>query len=403
MWIVADGSSVALRGHDDDVHHARFSFDERAVVTASFDGSSRVWLVDQPGSRVLVEGERIEGMRLEGDRALVKTSDEVAWWNLASGHRVPLFSWAARGLGPVRSSRAGEHLFGPEADGSAELHHRGRPPTILRGHHGAITAAEFARDGRYLFTSSVDGTLRRWDVATGLGTILFEGKVALRYPAVAEDGRVAFVHGDEMSLIAPDGSRRVLGSGPKWTAWPVFERVKDRLLLRRYDDQSFALVDGDRTIELPTDHHPAWAVASSPDGTRIAAAVGDRSVRVWDAATGRVLDVLRGHSDLVKEVAFSPDGRLLASASYDRTVRVWQPGTSLSRVLRGHTASVDQLAWHSADRIVTGSRDGTLRIWDVPALQPPRAAQLEERLAGATTAKIDVDRPTSGPPRPRPI
>ena len=396
VWTVADGSSLALRGHDDDVNHARFSFDERAVVTASFDGSSRVWLVDQPGSRALVASGRIESLRLEGDRAMVKTTEELAWWNLASGHRVPLFSWAERGFGPVRASRDGEHLFVPEADGSAELRHRDRAPTVLRGHRGAIINAEFSRDGRSLFTSSADGSLRRWDVATGEGTILLEGTGAPRFFAVAADGRIVFVHGDEMLQIAPDGGRRVLGTGAKWMAWPAFDPVTDRLLLRRYD-QSFALVDGDRVIELPTDHHPVWMFATSPDGARIVAAAGDRSVRVWEAATGRVLDVLRGHSDLVMDVVFSPDGRLVASSSYDRTVRIWRPGTGLSRVLRGHTASVDQVAWQSERRLVTGSRDGMLRIWDVPSLDLPLAAELSERLEGATTARIDIDRPTSSP------
>jgi WD40 repeat protein len=300
------------------------------------------------------------------------------------------------------ASPDGEHLMVPDADGSAELRHLARPPTMLRGHRAVIDTSLFSRDGKHLFTSSRDGTLRRWDVATGEGTILVEDAPLIRQLAVAADGRVAFAQDGAIRVIALDGTARAIPLGPKWSAWE-FEPVKDRLLLRG-GDQRLAVLDGDRLIELPTDHRSAVGFAVSPDGTRIAGALQDRTVRVWDAATGRVLAVLRGHSDLVMDVAFSPDGTLLASSSYDKTVRIWQPGTNRVRVLRGHSGSVNQVAWSSPKRLVTGSRDGTLRIWDVPPLEPPTADELADHLQRATTAKIDRDRPTTDvPPPPRRI
>jgi WD40 repeat protein len=60
-----------------------------------------------------------------------------------------------------------------------------------------------------------------------------------------------------------------------------------------------------------------------PDGTRLAAACGDGTIRLWDVAAGEEVAELRGHGAYIHAIAFSPDGKDLASASGDFTVRVW--------------------------------------------------------------------------------
>jgi WD40 repeat protein len=387
VWNIADGSAIVLRGHDDDVYRARFSPDEQTVATSSLDGSVRVWPIDRSGARILREGGEIYDMDVAGDRATVVTRTGVARWDLTTGQREALF--AKQGLAMGVPSPDGELLATPALGWTLEVRRRAGAPVKLRGHTDFITHVEWSRDSKVLYSGSLDGTLCKWDLATGACQRLVEGDVPVRGFAIAADHRVAAQVGDTAIMIKPDGTAETLGTGPGWCgAWAMFERVRDRLLVQRCD-RGLLLVDGKQAINLATDGYPATRIAVSPDGNRIAGGMGDRTVRVWDAQ-GKLLAVLRGHTDLVMDVAFSPDGTQLASVSFDKTIRIWELATGRHRVLRGHGHAVDRVSWRSPRELVTASFDGTLRIWPVPDTAPPSQAQIAARLAGATTAVIDT-------------
>src|SRR5262249_9763198 len=154
-----------------------------------------------------------------------------------------------------------------------------------------------------------------------------------------------------------------------------FEPSTDWLIAHRCD-RNLAIIDGDHQVTLATDGYTATRIAVSPDGRWIAAGLVDRTIRLWSLQTGEVVNVLRGHTDLVLDVAFSPDGSQLASAAYDNTVRVWDLTTNWYRVLRGHTAPVSRVAWRDSRHLVTGSWDATIRVWEVPSFEWPSAVAI---------------------------
>jgi WD40 repeat protein len=66
------------------------------------------------------------------------------------------------------------------------------------------------------------------------------------------------------------------------------------------------------------------SISLSPDERYIGSGSWDKSVRVWEAATGELVTTLEGHEDEVRSVVWSGDGQWLASGSFDKTVRLWR-------------------------------------------------------------------------------
>lgn len=100
------------------------------------------------------------------------------------------------------------------------------------------------------------------------------------------------------------------------------------------------------------------AVVFSPDGQLVASASDDRTVRVWETATGQCRSVLEGHADVVSAVLFSPDGQLIASASDDKTVQVWETETGqCHRVLKGHSRAINAVVFSPDGQLVASASD----------------------------------------------
>ena len=108
-------------------------------------------------------------------------------------------------------------------------------------------------------------------------------------------------------------------------------------------------------------------MAFSPDGTELASTSADRTVRLWDTATGKQIgQPLIGHTDAALGVAFSPDGTKLASASADGTVRLWDTATGapLGQPLIGHAYRVWGVAFSpDGTKFASAGADTTVRLW----------------------------------------
>ncbi|KAI7971161.1 hypothetical protein EIK77_004676 [Talaromyces pinophilus] len=120
------------------------------------------------------------------------------------------------------------------------------------------------------------------------------------------------------------------------------------------------------------------SVVFSPDGRLLASGSSDKTIKLWDPATGSLQQTLEGHSEWVQSVAFSPDGRLLASGSWDKTIKLWDPATGApQQTLEGHSQRVQSVVFSPDGRLLaSGAWDNTIKLWD------PATGALQQTLEG---------------------
>jgi Tol biopolymer transport system component len=299
-----------------------------------------------------------DGKRIVSCGGSLREPGEIKVWDAQTGketlsHRLPL--GGSFRISCMSSSPDGKRIVSggsSRANGMLKVWdaQTGQETLTLKGHSHSVTSVSFSPDGKRIVSGSYQ-TLKVWDAQTGRETLTLKGQ-----------------HSDSVTSVSfsPDGKRIVSRGGNG--------------MLKVWDAQT-----GHETLTLNYSRG-STSVSFSPDGKRIVSSsipvTGgfDNTIIVWDAQTGKTTLTLRGrrrqhhpgtgHSGFVTMVSFSPDGKRIVSGSNDKTIKVWDAQTGQETLtLEGHEYAVTMVSFSpDGKRIVSGGEGGTVKVWNISPL-----------------------------------
>lgn len=385
IWNAASGRELlTLSGHRNRLLCACVSPDGRRVVTGSRDRTAKVW--DADTGRELLAFKDHDGWVMAAafapDGQRVITGDvhgNVIIWRPSSGQELLRFKDVS-GITKVIWSNDGQRVVTCSYEKTVKIRNavNGKVLLSLAGHRDRAPDVAFTPNGGNIITASLDGTAKVWDASKGTELLTLQDGKELNSVAVCPDGCRIVTSGENRTAEfwdAESGKEIFVLKGHEDFVFSAALSPDGRQLITGSGDGTAKIWETQETEPLmlgrtngPVGEREAafgWA-AFSPDGRRVAGGALGGNVGIYDSATGKLLQTLPGNGAWINSLAFSPDGRLVAVAAADRVARLWNAISGVFlRTLQGHRSQIAAVDFSpDSRRIVTGSYDHTAKVWD---------------------------------------
>ncbi|KAJ5570039.1 uncharacterized protein N7459_009469 [Penicillium hispanicum] len=249
-------------------------------------------------------------------------------WESSSGSCLHTLTGHTSNIVSVAFSQDGSLLASGSLDGAIKIWNvqKGECFKTLQGHRGVVNTVVFSLNGR-LASSSSDRTMKIWDTESGNSqSILVHQTDAIVKAVFSHDGK-RIATGSESGIVA------------------IWDAHSGECLKRILGHTGKVI-----------------SVVFTPEGN-IASVATDQSTRIWDSANGRILKIYKAPG-FVRSAAWGPNGQI-AFGLEDGGIEVWKPETGECLTsLKGHVDWTDSLLFTSNGWLVSGSRDGSVKIWD---------------------------------------
>lgn len=357
-----------LKGHTDFVVGVNYSPDGRNIVTASRDGTAKIWDAQTGRELQTLEGHlfELQDIAFSPDQKIVTAVGDNATlkqWDVQSKQPVSTLRPFGTGSSRIYSlsyNQDGTRIATASIANSDQVQiwnpDNNQVLLSLNGHEGYVLDVSYSPDGKYIVSAGADGLAKVWDAVTGQEQITLRG------------------HTDRVvgTSYSPDGRSIVTASWDK--------------VVKVWDPQT-----GQVVRDLVGHADKVRSAVYSPDGTNILSAGWDQTAIVWDVETGNIRYTLRGHTNKITKAVYSPDGRQIATADENGIAKLWNTKTGQEEAtIQASTEDIRSLVYSSDSlSLATVGVDGLPRIWDVQKRQI--LSTLEGQKAPVVTAMYSPD------------
>lgn len=310
---------------------------------------------------------------------LASGSDDctVRLWEVKTGRCIRILKGHKLRISSVKFSPRGKILASSSHDRTIKFWdvESGRLIRTLSGHSSGVFCVCFSHDGRFIASGGSDHhdkkVVRLWDVESGKllrilkhssvyslafspnGQMLAAGSHENKDDKVKvwniQDGTILFILDGCEVAFNPNGEIILTGGG-KNNALRLWNAATGKLLQ-----------------ELEGHTAKITSITYDNTGHIIASSSYDNTIKLWDQKKGQCVWTIKGHQKSVTSIAFSPDGKTLVSGSYDDTIKLWNLKTqSLIWTLEGYNVSINSVCFDPfRHNLVLGSDDGEVKLWDI--------------------------------------
>jgi WD40 repeat protein len=359
--------SITLSGHLNEVTSCCFSPDDKKIVSASQDGTVKIWNS--------INGDEITTLKGNIGGITVCAISSTGKYIICGSDNSLLKIW---------DEEAGKELF------------------ILKGHQGRITSCAFSYNEKYIISGSSDHTLKIWDSKTGNELFTLKGHSdSVNFCTFSDNDQLIISgstdctlkiwdskSGKELKSIKLIGQTiKVSGYKDSVNSWGLF--YNGRFIALGSEDSNlriFDILNGEEIVTIYKDFHPSSIkdCSISPDDLRIATAGGfhPNILMLWtlknklneNDVRSRNIDMerfvsyspLRGHYGAVICCSFSHDGRRIVSGSSDNTLRIWELGNIIKiKIFGGHDGCIYAISISPDGNAVISAGDHHIKLWDL--------------------------------------
>ena len=358
LWDLDSGQEiVTYRGHSDRVTSVAFSPDGTRIVSGCSDRTVKTWDATQANNLRLIRGHGKDVNCIcfspDGKRiASGSISSAPKVWDAVTGELIAAMTASYRGSSCIAFKHDGTQIISGEKDGTIRLWDASNGDELLTllGHRSPVTNASFSSDDTLIVSADQQATVKLWDAE--------DGKEIRRWENEENSIKDALFSPDDKHIIT------TMHTGA----------------IRRWDIASGKELESidnlNRSPGDPSAGDPC--IAFSADGTQFASGSQDRTIKIYDASTGKKTITLRGHVNPVTSLSFSPDGKRIVSISgisrsIGHTVKLWDVATGEELIsLDGQSTKISNIVFNPDGSMIAwaaSSTDSAIKLWDVAAAE----------------------------------